>query len=635
VDDHGNTRAAATPLVVIGGTNVASTTPETDPANLNPANKGVLERNTDVDVFSFVTGSGQISLTVNPWIMPAGTRGGNLDVLLELYDEAGTLVSANNATNRTYASLSLTLAEGLYFLQVRNSGTGDPLSATPSGYTSYASLGQYFISGTVKPSGYVVPPKAELQVTDLTQPGVGSKQFTVTYSDNMAMDVSTIDSSDLRVTGPNGYDRAAQFVSIDVSSDGTPRVATYAADPPGGGFWTHNDQGVYTISLRTNQVSDTEGSWVAGQQLGQFSVNVPLVLYSDNLDMDSGWTLQPQWQYGVPAYSGSGPASGFTGTKIIGYNLSGNYSNNLPSTYATSPVIDCSGASSLTLRFQRWLRLRNNDTALIEVSTNGSSWITVWSTSSSVQDSAWQAPQYPLPSSVAGSSTVRLRFGLASNGSQTDIGWNIDDVEIFGQSGNPPQQFLLATLANNPAWGSITPSGGTYPAGSTVDVTARPATYFQFKNWTGGASGSNNPITITMDANRTVQAVFEEISTTNHPTPLWWLASYGYTQNLETVVTTLGSNGVALWQSFIAGLNPNDPASQLRLSVAQNNSDSVVLRWNAVTGRVYTVWSSTNGVSTFAPISGAANLPSSITAITNGPINSSAMTFYRLEVWKP
>jgi len=83
-DDHGNTRAAASSLILTGGTNVVSTTPENDPTNANPANKGVLERNTDVDVFSFVTGSGQISLTVNPWIMPSGTRGGNLDVLLEL-----------------------------------------------------------------------------------------------------------------------------------------------------------------------------------------------------------------------------------------------------------------------------------------------------------------------------------------------------------------------------------------------------------------------------------------------------------------------------------------------------------------------------------------------------------------------
>jgi hypothetical protein len=634
-DDHGNTRAAATALVLTGGTNVVSTTPETDPTNTNSANKGVLERNTDMDVFSFVTGSGQMSLTVNPWIMPSGTRGGNLDVLLELYDEAGALILTNNVSTRTYASIETSLPEGLYFLQVRNTGVGDPLSSTPTGYTSYASIGQYFISGYLRPSGYVAPPQAELQVTDITQPGTGAKQFTVTYTDNLAVDVSTIDGSDVRITGPDGYDRTAQLVSIDNSSDGTPRTATYATEPPSSSVWTHNDNGVYTLTIRTNQVSDTEGGWVAGQQLGQFIVNVPLVVYSDNLDVNSGWTLQPQWQYGTPSYSGNGPTNGFTGTNIIAYDLSGNYANNLSMVYATSPVIDCSGADSLTLRFQRWLRLRNNDTAVIEISTNGTSWMTVWSTTSSVQDSSWQAVQYALPGSVAGSSTVRLRLGQASNGSQTDIGWNVDDIEILGQPGGPTPQFVLTATANNPAWGTVSPSTGSYPSGASANVTAAPATYFQFKNWAGDATGTNNPVTVTLNTNLFVQAVFEEMLTTNHPTPLWWLASYGYTQNLESAVTTLGSNRVALWQSYIAGLNPNDANSQLRLFVTTGGGNSVVLQWNAVTGRVYTIWSSTNGMNTFAPITSAADLPSTITAITNSPISSSPMTLYRLEVRKP
>ena len=547
----------------------------------------------------------------------------------------------------------------------------------PSGYTSYASIGQYFISGYLRPSGYAPPPQAGLQVTDITQPGAGAKQFTVTYTDNLAIDVSTIDGNDVRVTGPNGYDRVAQFVSVDDTSDGTPRVATYAAEPPANSVWTHSDNGLYTISLRTNQVSDTEGGWTAGQQLGQFSVSLPLIVYSDNLDVNSGWTLQPQWEYGTPAYSGSGPSSGFTGTKIIAYNLSGNYANDLATVYATSPVIDCSGAGALTLRFQRWLRVRNGDTAVIQVSTNDATWTTVWSASQAVQDSSWQQIQHALPASVAGSSSIRLRWGMGSNPSQRDIGWNIDDIEIVGQPGGPAPQFVLTATANNPAWGTVNPSGGDYPSGSTVDITAMPATYFRFKNWSGDASGTGNPVTVSfhpvgysywhtsegfsslshgVNTNLSVQAVFDEILTTNHPTPYWWLASYGYTQNQENAVMNVGSNGLAVWQSYIAGLNPKDATSQLRLSVATGNGNNVILQWNAVTGRVYTVWSSTNGVNGFAPIASpssvaadlgrastevplrrvdAANLPSTITGITNGPINNSAMMIYRLEVRKP
>ncbi len=634
-DDHGNTRPSATSLVLTGGTNVVSTTPETDPTNSNPANKGVLERNTDVDVFSFVTGSGQISLTVNPWIMPSGTRGGNLDVLLELYDENGALVLTNNVSTRTYASIQTSLTEGLYFLHVRNTGVGDPLISPPSGYTSYASIGQYFISGYLRPSGYAPPPQAEVQVTDITQPGTGAKQFTVTYTDNLAIDVSTIGTNDVRVTGPNGYDRIAQFVSIDDPSNGTPRVATYSVSPPAGSVWAHTNDGIYNVWLRTNQVSDTEGSWAAGQQLGQFTVSVPLVVYSDNLDSNSGWTLQSQWQYGTPNYAASGPASGFTGSNILGYNLSGNYANNLATAYATSPDIDCSGVSSLTLRFQRWLRVRSGDTATLEISTNGSAWSTIWSASQSVSDGAWQQVQYALSDSVAGSATVRLRWGMGSGPSQNDIGWNIDDIEILGREGLPPPQYTLTAFANNPAWGAVNPTNGTYPSGSSIQIAATPATYFRFLNWTGAAASTNNPFTFVVNTNSTVQANFGEILTTNHPTPLWWLASHGYTQNPENAVMNVGSNGIALWQSYIAGLNPNDPNSQLRLLVAPGSGNNVVLQWNAVTGRVYTVLASTNGMTAFAPIASAANLPSTITGITNGPINNSAQMMYRLEVRKP
>ncbi len=636
-DDHGDTRATATPLVLTGGTNVVSTTPETDPTNSNPANKGVLEPNTDVDVFSFVTGAGQISLTVNPWIQPSGTRGGNLDVRLELYNEVGVLVLTNNPANNTYATLQTNLTEGLYFLYVRNTGVGNPLSSTPSGYTAYASLGQYFVSGYLRPSSYVAPPQADLQVTDLTQTGVGGKQFTVTYTDNLAVEVSTLDGGDVHIVGPNGYDRLAQLVSIDTPTDGTPRVATYSAEPPVGGVWTHSDNGDYTVWLQTNQVADTEGAWAAAGQLGQFNVNVPLMVYAENFSANPGWTLQSQWQYGAPAYTGVGPTSGFTGNNILGYNLSGNYPNNLATVYATSPTIDCSGASSLTLRFQRWLRVRSGDTAAVQVSTNGSAWTNVWAASQAVSDAAWQLVQYALPAWTAGSPAVQLRWSMGSGASQNDIGWNIDDIELVGVEMPiaPVPDFTLTVAANNSAWGSVNPTNGIYSSGTSVQVTATPATYFQFANWTGGVTGTNNPLTVLMNTNLAVQAVFREILTTNHPTPWWWLAANGYTQNLESAVTTIGSNGMALWQSYIAGLNPGNPSSQLRLSLASVVNGVAVLHWDAVTGRVYTVWSSANPAGGFSPIPSAINLPATTTYFTNAPGPASSTMFYRLEVQKP
>ena len=458
-DDHGGTRTSATPLVVSGGTGILSTTPENDPTNSSNSNKGLLERGTDVDVFSFVTGSGPVNLAVNPWITQSGTRGGNVDLLVELYDEGGTLLLANNDAAKTGGMIDTTLAQGRYYLYVKNSATGNPIVSPPTGYTAYGSLGQYFVTGTITPNtGFVDPPLAVLQSTNLTQPGQATVQFSVTYSNSVPINVSTIDSNDIRVTGPNGYDQPAGLVSLDFSSNGTPRTATYAVTAPGGGNWSPAHNGTYQVTMQAGQVNDTAGTTVGAGPLGQFNVSVSLSFFAANMDTDPGWTLQPAWQYGTPSYSGSGPTSGYTGTRILGYNLSGNYANGLSSKFATTPIIKTTGSTSLTLRFKRWLRTRSGDPVSIDASTDGVSWLSVWSTSSAVSDSSWQTVQYTLPAGVVGSATLRLRWGLSSNSSQNEIGWNIDDVELTGTGtvifdSDPPQATLSVaglTLTGTP-----------------------------------------------------------------------------------------------------------------------------------------------------------------------------------------
>lgn len=58
---------------------------------------------------------------------------------------------------------------------------------------------------------------------------------------------------------------------------------------------------------------------------------------------------------------------------------------------------------------------------------------------------------------------------------------------------------------------SLSPSGGTYAEGTVVTVTATPAGGFQFGGWTGALSGTTNPTTITMDADKTIGATFGPI----------------------------------------------------------------------------------------------------------------------------
>ena len=62
--------------------------------------------------------------------------------------------------------------------------------------------------------------------------------------------------------------------------------------------------------------------------------------------------------------------------------------------------------------------------------------------------------------------------------------------------------------------GSVDPSSGTYNENSSVTITAAPSTGFEFTGWSGDASGTDNPLTVTMTGNKTITATFSRIQYT-------------------------------------------------------------------------------------------------------------------------
>lgn len=70
-------------------------------------------------------------------------------------------------------------------------------------------------------------------------------------------------------------------------------------------------------------------------------------------------------------------------------------------------------------------------------------------------------------------------------------------------------QYSLDTSANPSEGGVVTPSGlNWFNQGSVVEVSARPNTHYEFDSWTGDASGTANPQTVTMDEPKTIVANF-------------------------------------------------------------------------------------------------------------------------------
>ncbi|HEY9748960.1 MAG TPA: GDSL-type esterase/lipase family protein, partial [Allocoleopsis sp.] len=123
-----------------------------------------------------------------------------------------------------------------------------------------------------RPGADLATPTASLAITNITSNGA-VHTFTVTYADDVAVQVGSLDSSDLRVTGPDGFDQLATLVSVDSNSDGTPRTATYQITAPGGA-WDTADNGSYSVTLQANQVNDDSNNFVAGGVLGTFEAKI-------------------------------------------------------------------------------------------------------------------------------------------------------------------------------------------------------------------------------------------------------------------------------------------------------------------------------------------------------------------------
>jgi Ca2+-binding RTX toxin-like protein len=141
-DDVGNSNSNATRLYADASNKISAF--------------GIIERNTDKDVFSFASGTGNVTLNIaaasRSYISDGNgnfsqqyldAKGSNLDLWAGIYNANGTLVAESNPTELLSASFTnLYLAAGQYYLQIDGVG-----KAGVNGYSDYGSLGQYAISG--------------------------------------------------------------------------------------------------------------------------------------------------------------------------------------------------------------------------------------------------------------------------------------------------------------------------------------------------------------------------------------------------------------------------------------------------------------------------------------------------------
>ena len=160
VDDFGNGWASAAQLEIFPGGILT--------------NSGIIERNTDSDVFRFSTAGGRLDLVATP-----ATTGANLAIQLELIDPSEQVLLRSSPTSTLKASFATNLPSGDYAIRIRGAGRGPNPTI---GFTAYGSLGYYSITGVA--GGAVEPLRFRIPENPTNNTVVGSLDSLATGPSN-------------------------------------------------------------------------------------------------------------------------------------------------------------------------------------------------------------------------------------------------------------------------------------------------------------------------------------------------------------------------------------------------------------------------------------------------------------------
>jgi hypothetical protein len=94
----------------------------------------------------------------------------------------------------------------------------------------------------------------------------------VTYTDNLGLALNSLDNQDILVAGPKNFEQFATFIQAQALDDQS-WTATYQLTDANNGIWDARDNGLYTVTLQSNQVQSVTGKVLATQTLGSFQAN--------------------------------------------------------------------------------------------------------------------------------------------------------------------------------------------------------------------------------------------------------------------------------------------------------------------------------------------------------------------------
>jgi hypothetical protein len=87
--------------------------------------------------------------------------------------------------------------------------------------------------------------------------------------------------------------------------------------------------------------------------------------------------------------------------------------------------------------------------------------------------------------------------------------------------------------------------------------------------------------------------------------PSWWLLQYSLGTNDSASITDSDEDGIPNWAEFVAGTDPTNKSSVLRLDI---RPDGALLEWPSLSGRSYSLYQTTNLAMPFSLVPGGSNL---------------------------
>jgi uncharacterized protein (TIGR02145 family)/uncharacterized repeat protein (TIGR02543 family) len=200
-----------------------------------------------------------------------------------------------------------------------------------------------------------------------------------------------------------------------------------------------------------------------------------------------------------------------------------------------------------------------------------------------------------------------------------------------------PRTYTLTVNEENGGTVSRNPGKSAYEYNEKVTITAYPDNGYKFKEWSGAATGTKNPVTVTIDGDKTLSASFEWIGTTpppNEPETKYTLTAYqsptnggevsrnpdknAYTSGERVTVTAYPANGYKF-----TGWSDASTSTNTSITVTMNGNKSLTANFELIT---YTVSFNVNGGSGTIP-SQSAQAGNSIDLPSGNNLSKTGSTF--------